>query len=43
MGQIAQALQPCYASEVNHSLQISRETVAVELSTIGELFNPGKD
>ena len=43
MGQITQALQPCYASEVNHSLQTSRETVAVELLTIRELFDPGKD
>ena len=43
MGQIAQALQPCYALEVNHSLRISRETVTVELSTIRELFDPGKD
>ena len=43
MGQIAQVPQPCYASEVNHSPQISRGIVAVELSTIGELFNPGKD
>ena len=43
MGQITQAPQLCYASEVNHSPQISREIVAVVLSTIGELFNLGKD